>query len=104
MMGIDEAGRGSVLGPMIYGAAYWPVAMNDELSKRGFDDSKALTEQMRTSLFEKIKKTPEVGYVVRTIQSAEISSNMFRKVPFGLLCLFLCILNAVPCANRLPLV
>ena len=36
-LGIDEAGRGPVLGPMVYGAAYWPVSENEEISAMGFD-------------------------------------------------------------------
>lgn len=53
-MGIDEAGRGPVLGPMTYGAAYWSYADDEDVSSMGFDDSKALTPQQRMGLFDRI--------------------------------------------------
>jgi ribonuclease H2 subunit A len=46
-LGIDEAGRGSILGPMTYGTAYWPTELAEEMEKKGFDDSKALTHEVR---------------------------------------------------------
>lgn len=64
MLGIDEAGRGPVMGPMVYGAAYWPVADNDAMCALGFDDSKALTAESRDKLFDKMKSTADLGYVV----------------------------------------
>lgn len=36
MMGVDEAGRGPALGPMVYGVAYCPVAYKEELEQLGF--------------------------------------------------------------------
>jgi len=79
MLGIDEAGRGPVMGPMVYGAAYWPVADNDAMCALGFDDSKALSADSRAQLFEKMRSTEGLGWVVRLISAAEISDKMQRQ-------------------------
>ena len=68
MLGIDEAGRGSALGPMTYGAAFWPISMKEEMDAKGFDDSKALTHKTRRALLTKMEKTEDLGYLVRTLQ------------------------------------
>ncbi|CAN0571596.1 unnamed protein product, partial [Ectocarpus sp. 12 AP-2014] len=60
ILGIDEAGRGPVLGPMTYGAAYWSCADDKEMSAKGFDDSKALTSDQRTNLFDRIDRVRRV--------------------------------------------
>ena len=48
VIGIDEAGRGPVLGPLIYAAAFWPVSEDADIKKMcNFDDSKKLKEGER---------------------------------------------------------
>jgi len=45
-IGIDEAGRGPVLGPMVYGCCFWPTSSTNQMkSNYGFTDSKQLTEE-----------------------------------------------------------
>lgn len=36
ILGVDEAGRGPVLGPMVYGVSYCPVAWSQDLEELGF--------------------------------------------------------------------
>jgi ribonuclease H2 subunit A len=50
-VGIDEAGRGPVLGPMIYGAAIWPTGTEKKpmITEHNINDSKALTFEQRSS-------------------------------------------------------
>ncbi|CAM9225359.1 unnamed protein product [Phaeothamnion confervicola] len=84
VMGIDEAGRGPVLGPMVYGCAYWSEEHDAELSKAGFDDSKALKEEQRDKLFQRIREHPQIGFAVRLISARELSQKMLRRVPYSL--------------------
>ncbi|GJP43947.1 hypothetical protein CLOM_g3347 [Closterium sp. NIES-68] len=51
IMGIDEAGRGPVLGPMVYACAYCAASSKEQVARMGFADSKTLTEARREQLF-----------------------------------------------------
>mmetsp|Transcript_19824 Transcript_19824/g.57515 ORF Transcript_19824/g.57515 Transcript_19824/m.57515 type:complete len:340 (-) Transcript_19824:160-1179(-) len=83
VLGIDEAGRGPVLGPMIYSAAYWSPE-DAESIPAGFNDSKQLDVKTRNKLFDAIKKTPQIGFVVRVLHASEISRNMLRSSAYNL--------------------
>ena len=84
LMGIDEAGRGPVLGPMTYAAAYWNPDSSDSIPK-GLNDSKQLSAEKRASLFSKIRSSDScIGFVLRVIHASEISRNMLRKIPYNL--------------------
>lgn len=84
-LGIDEAGRGAVLGSMFYGATFWPISQNDEIEKLGFDDSKALKEGERERLHEGIlKESDRIGWVVCELTAVMISAQMLQRTPKSL--------------------
>ena len=73
VVGVDEAGRGPVLGPLVYAAAFWPVSEDAEIQKMGFNDSKQLKESDRDGFFKSIRNHPSIGWVIEEVTAAEIS-------------------------------
>lgn len=57
VLGIDDAGRGPVIGPMILAGVLLDKKDEDELKKLGVKDSKQVLHPKRIILAEKIKKT-----------------------------------------------
>lgn len=54
--GIDEAGRGAVMGPMVIAGASMPKGVENRLRKMGVKDSKLLSPSRREKLAEAIEK------------------------------------------------
>ena len=68
--GVEEAGRGPVIGPMVMAITSYPKTKEEELRKLGVKDSKMLTPKVREELFEKIKKLCD--YELKIISNKEI--------------------------------
>jgi len=85
ILGVDEAGRGPVLGPLVYGVAYCPVAWKDDLDQLGFADSKTLTHEKRAELLGVLNAdTVNLGWSVRVISPQAISHGMLKTPPINL--------------------
>lgn len=88
ILGVDEAGRGPVLGPMCFGLAFFPQNLEDVLNRMTFADSKTLTDVKRESLFEAIQTQgggfQEMGYLVKIIAPNMISNSMLRRHKYDL--------------------
>jgi len=78
LLGVDEAGRGSVIGPMVI-CGY---AINDEsvieLKKIGVADSKKLTPQRRMEIREKLLSLSN-SYEVRVITAERVNSHLRKR-------------------------
>ena len=64
ILGIDEAGRGSVLGPMVIAGIVIPEKMDKVLERMGVKDSKRLAPNRRTILSRKLRKMFEYEIVI----------------------------------------
>ncbi|KAL8969192.1 MAG: hypothetical protein Q9197_004469 [Variospora fuerteventurae] len=87
VLGVDEAGRGPVLGPMVYGLCYLPLASHRSLlaETHHFDDSKVLKPEIRSNLMEALC-TPGIdlfeacGWATRVMSAQDISSDMLKPL------------------------
>lgn len=85
VLGVDEAGRGPVLGPMVYGVFIIPLTVERQLlaETHHFDDSKVLTPAVRSDLMEKLC-TPGTdlyeacGWATRVMSARDIASGMLK--------------------------
>ncbi|HJJ71661.1 MAG TPA: ribonuclease HII, partial [Methanocorpusculum sp.] len=76
--GIDEAGKGPVLGPMV--AAGVLVSDDEDLSSLGIKDSKQLSAKKREVIFEEICASYKTAVVVKSpaeIDARECTMNQF---------------------------
>ncbi|KAF2118989.1 ribonuclease H-like domain-containing protein [Lophiotrema nucula] len=91
VLGVDEAGRGPVLGPMVYALFYLPVELHHSLlaETHHFDDSKVLTPEVRSNLMRKLC-TPDTdlhkssGWATRLLSARDISAHMLSPNVYNL--------------------
>ncbi|OAL01956.1 hypothetical protein IQ06DRAFT_219605 [Phaeosphaeriaceae sp. SRC1lsM3a] len=91
VLGVDEAGRGPVLGPMVYALFYLPIELHHSLlaDTHHFDDSKVLTPEVRSNLMRKLC-TPGTdlyeagGWATRSLSAQDISAHMLSPSVYNL--------------------
>ncbi|MFH0954545.1 MAG: ribonuclease HII [Candidatus Micrarchaeota archaeon] len=76
--GVDEAGRGPVLGPMVLAVCTIDKNREEELIELGVKDSKQLTQAERERQFPKIKEIA-AEFLTCHIHPAELDKLMNRK-------------------------
>lgn len=78
ILGIDEAGRGAVVGPLVIGGVLISAENEEKLKKLGVKDSKELSPEKREKLFGKIKELSEDFIILKT-SAKQLDNEMERK-------------------------
>jgi len=74
ILGIDEAGRGPVIGPMVIAGTLFEEKNIQKLKDIGVKDSKLLSAKKRENLFEKIKRL-SINHKIIKVSSQEIDQR-----------------------------
>jgi ribonuclease H2 subunit A len=80
VLGIDEAGRGPAIGPMVYCGAY--VSLDDHeklIDLCGVADSKVLNEAAREHSFSKLQDVPSFKAFIDVVEPTTISETMLGR-------------------------
>jgi len=78
ILGIDDAGRGPVIGPMVLGGCLIEENLQEEFRKAGVKDSKQLTQKKREEL-SKLIKQKSVAYEILISYPEEIDNVINGK-------------------------
>jgi ribonuclease HII len=76
IIGIDDAGRGPIIGPMVLAGVFISKEDEKELKEWGVDDSKKLTAEKREEIFEKIKGKFEYRVELTSVDEIDSRSKM----------------------------
>lgn len=71
-VGIDEAGRGPLAGPLVYGLVYWPKDPENII----YNDSKKVGKTKRIVQYADLFKEEETGFIIRCLSPLFLSINM----------------------------
>ncbi len=79
VVGLDEAGRGSIAGPLVVAAVIFPTFYDNY----EINDSKLLTDKQRRKLFEVIKRDA-LDYAIEIISVEEVDQyNIYKATQIG---------------------
>jgi ribonuclease H2 subunit A len=80
-IGIDEAGRGPAIGPMVYACCCFKEELEEQIkSYFKFNDSKKLTPEKREKMFEQIKQFPNIfQYDIINLPPQYLSEKMLLR-------------------------
>ena len=86
VLGVDEAGRGPVIGPMVYSALYLPVELQQQLlaTAHHFNDSKVLRPDVRARLMDLLCQPGSdlfeaCGWAVKSLSARDVGADMMRN-------------------------
>jgi len=83
ILGIDEAGRGCVLGPLFVGAFLLESCSEEDLRQAGANDSKLLSAKKRLEIRERLSSKGQVD--VRRIEPAQIDAGNLNELEENLI-------------------
>ena len=80
VLGIDEAGRGAVIGPLVVAGVVLDEQAEEELEESGLRDSRRLTRPRRDRLAGEIRRLadPKVCVLVRSGREVDDAGNVHR--------------------------
>jgi ribonuclease HII len=81
VIGVDEAGRGPLAGPVSVGAAILPTDFSHPI----INDSKKLTEKKREALFDELSENADIQWAVSLVEADEVDEvNVLKATHLGM--------------------
>lgn len=81
VIGVDEAGRGPLAGPVSVGAAIVPSGFSHPV----INDSKKLSEKKREALYDELVGNDEIKWAVSIVEASEVDEvNVLRATHLGM--------------------